>query len=64
MAGSGTSAAWNGWLPGSSENEADHRYHPLLVTQHRRRELEGAGADPGAGRPRQTPANQLERRIK
>jgi Activator of Hsp90 ATPase homolog 1-like protein len=26
------------------------RYHPLLVTLHRRRELEGAGADPGDGR--------------
>jgi hypothetical protein len=44
------------------------RYLPLLVTLHRRRELEGAGADQGAGRtagrPLQTPANQLERPIK
>jgi hypothetical protein len=43
-------------------------YHQLLVTLHRRRQLEGAGADPGdgraAGRPLQTPANQLERPIK
>jgi len=29
MAGSGTSAAWSGWLQGSAENEADH---PLSST--------------------------------
>jgi len=44
------------------------RYHPLLETLPRRRELEGAGADPGdgrtAGRPLQTPVSQLERPIK